>query len=85
MREAGMPGSIASSGMIRHAMTLTPKIAPIKHHCAVRELVRDERNEHRKVASEVERRTVMPGFLPGLGRASCHVSDQSPKQTKNTR
>ena len=25
MREAGMPGSIASSDMIRHSVTLTPK------------------------------------------------------------
>ena len=71
-----MPGSIASSGIIRHSMTLTPKIAPIKHRCAVRELVRDQRNERRNVASEVERLTVMPGFLPGPGRASYHVSDQ---------
>lgn len=55
-----------------------------RDRCGVRELIRDERNERRNVAFEVERRIVMPGFLPGLGRASCHVSDQGSWSSKQT-
>ena len=84
MREAGMPGSI---GKQRHDPPfggVDAEIASLKHCCAVRELVRDERYERRNAAFEVERRTVMPGFLPGLGRASCHVSDQGSRSSKQT-
>ena len=61
-----MPGSIASSDMIRHSVTLTPKIALIESRRAVRQLVGDESDEGGNVAVEIEQRAVVGDC--GLGR-----------------
>ena len=47
-------GSIASSDMIRHSVTLTPKSLLIDHGRAARQLVGDEGDERRNIAVEVE-------------------------------
>ena len=69
MREAGMPGSIASSDMIRHSVTLTPKLRLIEHGRAVRQLVGDEGDERRNVAVEIERRAVIGCLRISAGAA----------------